>query len=112
MRHGEEAAGKVDKQIPRGLNLTPTTARAAVVGDPVKPNRNDKNEGLVTAHPSTSSGQALKVRPFKTRSDRVFQQPLKPCPFKSDLSDSLIAPVKKPVVASYPICIVPAAMFK
>ena len=47
---------KSEKQIPRGL----------------KPTRNDKNKGLVTAH--------LKVRPFETRSNRLFQQPLKPCP--------------------------------
>src|SRR5271157_149885 len=47
---------KSEKQIPRGL----------------KPTRNDKNKVLVTEH--------LKVRPFKTRSNRLFQQPMKPCP--------------------------------
>src|SRR5271166_5395880 len=47
---------KSEKQIPRGL----------------KPTRNDKNKGLVMAH--------LKVRPFKSRCNRFFQQPLKPCP--------------------------------
>src|SRR5271157_5542725 len=47
---------KSEKQIPRGL----------------KPTRNDKNKGLVMAH--------LKVRPFKSRCNRLFQQPLKPCP--------------------------------
>jgi hypothetical protein len=38
----KQAAEKFEKQIPRGL----------------KPTRNDKNKGLVTAYP--------KVRPFKT----------------------------------------------
>src|SRR5271165_1231907 len=45
---------KSEKQIPRGL----------------KPTRNDKNKGLVTAH--------LKVCPFKTRSNRLFQQSVQP----------------------------------
>ena len=34
------------KQIPRGLNFTPTSAKAALVGDPGSPARDDKNIGL------------------------------------------------------------------
>jgi hypothetical protein len=35
------------------------------------------NKGLITAHPSASSGQALKVRPFKMRGQTSFQRPVK-----------------------------------
>jgi hypothetical protein len=48
--------------------------------------RDDKYKGLMTAYPSTSSGQALKVRPFKCSRGRVFQQPVKPCPDTNQLT--------------------------
>src|SRR5271166_1041883 len=55
---------KFEKQIPHRL----------------KSLRDDKKKGLLTAHPSTGSGQALKVRPFKTPEILFFQHPVKPAP--------------------------------
>ena len=50
MRVGDQIAEAVlahaEKQIPRGLNFTPTSAKTALVGDPCSPARDDKNEGL------------------------------------------------------------------
>lgn len=45
--------------------------------------RDDKNNGFAMAHPSTSSGQTIKVRPFKAASERFLPQLLKLCPFKA-----------------------------
>ncbi|MGB8885754.1 MAG: hypothetical protein WCC87_03475 [Candidatus Korobacteraceae bacterium] len=42
--------------------------------------RDDKYKGLATAQ--------LKLRPFKITSGRVFQQTVKPCPFKTELNRS------------------------
>jgi hypothetical protein len=56
---------KSGKQIPRGLNFTPTSAKTALVGDPGSPARDDKNKKSLAARPSAGSGQALKVRTFK-----------------------------------------------
>jgi hypothetical protein len=58
---------KPEKQIPRGLNFTPTSAKTALVGDPCSPARDDKNKSL--------SGTAEAV-PFQIASAHgVFQQP-------------------------------------
>jgi len=35
---------KSGKQIPRGLNFTPTSAKTALVGDPCSPARDDKKQ--------------------------------------------------------------------
>src|ERR1039458_2663174 len=53
---------KSEKQIPRGLNFTPTSAKTALVGDPCWPARDDKTKGFTT--------ELLKVRPFKWRCSR------------------------------------------
>src|SRR5208337_2788555 len=55
---------KFEKQIPHRLKSV----------------RDDKKRGLLTAHPSTGSGQALKVRPFKTPEILFSQHPVKPAP--------------------------------
>jgi len=62
MRVGDQIAEAVlahsGKQIPRGLNLTPTSAKAALVGDPGSPARDDKNKGL---------NGAAEAAPFQNR---------------------------------------------
>jgi hypothetical protein len=55
---------KSGKQIPRGLNFTPTSEKRRSLGTPVRPLVMTKTKSL-TAHPSAGSGQALKVRLFK-----------------------------------------------
>src|ERR1035438_1151804 len=68
---------KSEKQIPRGLNFAPTSAKTALVGDPGSPARDDKNKEL---------NGAPKGAPFQnTCRSRLFQQPLKPCPFAGSL---------------------------
>jgi len=41
-----QAAGKVEKQIPRRREPTPSRAKEARDGDPGRPPRDDKNKGL------------------------------------------------------------------
>jgi hypothetical protein len=42
----ELLAEKLGKQMPHRLNFTPTSANAALFGDPDPPVRDDKNKGL------------------------------------------------------------------
>src|ERR1035437_1846425 len=69
---------KSEKQIPRGLNFTPTSAKTALVGDPCSPARDDKNKELNGAPfgrlRAGSKGASLQ----NARSSRFFQQPLEP----------------------------------
>jgi hypothetical protein len=91
-----------EKQIPRRLNLTPTSAKAALVGGRGSPARDDKNKGLergaeAPPYPNDRSNRVLqqpvksvrddkhkgpataqlKLRPFKSTTCRVLQQPVK-----------------------------------
>ena len=49
-----------EKQIPRGLNFTPTSAKAALVGDPGSPARDD-NFRLHSPHKDLSKAQAWRL---------------------------------------------------
>ena len=58
------------EQIPRRLNFTPTSAKAALVGGPGSPARDDKNTGL---------GRGAEAPHYPNDgSNRVFQQAVKP----------------------------------
>ena len=64
---GLQAPEKLRNQFPRGLNFTPTSARAALVGCPGSPVRDDKRKAL---------NGASKDAPLPIKSvNRVFRQP-------------------------------------
>jgi ABC-type dipeptide/oligopeptide/nickel transport system ATPase component len=74
MRVGDQIAEAVlahaEKQIPRGLNFTPTSAKTALVGDPCSPARDDENIGL--------NGTAEAVPLQNHGVGGLFQQGVKP----------------------------------
>ena len=80
------ARGKAGASTPRPKN-TPTIAKAAIVGGPVHGlvAQDDTNNGFATAQ--------LKLRPFKTTRDRVFQQPVKAC---TELAEGSCPDTKRP----------------
>jgi hypothetical protein len=71
----EEALKKSEKQIPRGLNFTPISAKTALVGDPCSPARDDNNRELNGA-PEGAPLQSEMQSSFSAASEAVPLQSL------------------------------------
>src|ERR1035438_9756504 len=76
---------KSEKQIPRGLNFAPTSAKTALVGDPSSPARDDKNKELNGAPKGPSFKNPLP-KPF-------FSAPSEAVPFRRLFADIYFAVV-------------------